>query len=100
MTPAVGRFVGVVNAQGEPFTVSGVDHLGVFSVIPSSSHLSYLTQAEVDGASKPIWLVLVSAIDSTSSGATLIWNGGSWTVMRILPLRHKGETVAKMLVIA
>jgi len=99
MSAPATRVLGIVSTQGEPFTVSGASHTGVFTIVPASRHLAYLTQTEVDAVAKPIYLVLVEANDSTASGSTVTWNGGSWTVKRVLPLRLKGETVAKMLLI-
>jgi hypothetical protein len=59
---------------------------------------SYLTDAEVAAAAMPVYAAYVRYDDATSLAATVSWNGLSLTVKRIVPVRLKGETLAKVLV--
>ena len=62
--------------------------------------LQYATPAEAGGYSKPIRLAIVPHDDSTAVGNTVVWSGLSLLVQKTDVLTCRGETVARVLILA
>lgn len=100
MSPLQRRFKAVLLRLGEGFTVGAATRIGVFAVLPADQHATYLTDAEIAAAAKPIYAAYVPHDDPTVAGDTVGWNGLTLVVKRAVVLRHGGEAVVRLLVLA
>lgn len=98
MSRLTERVDSLVSRYGEDFSVGVQTRRGVFSNITTGNARAYLTFAEIDSASLPLWCCLVSASDSTVIGDTVSWNGLSLLVAKVAQARYQGNLLAKMLV--
>ncbi len=94
------RFRGLIKRSGDSFTVGGSSRIGVFRVVSYTRSLLYATPAEADAFAKPIRLVTVPHDDATTVGDTVTWDGLSLVVKKVVRVRHRGETVARQLLVA
>lgn len=94
------RVKGAIKRVGDTFTVSGNARIGWFRIASYGRALLYSTVAEADAYSKPIRTVTVPYDDATSVGDTISWDGLSLVVKKSAKVRLRGETVAKVLLIA
>lgn len=94
------RFQAIITRLGDAFTVGGASGKGVFAVLPAPAMGTYLTDAEIGAATRPVWLATVAYDDATNASDTLTWNGAAYTVVRVVQARFRGETVARVLVLA
>jgi hypothetical protein len=72
--------------------------IGIVVALSREKAEGYLTDAEIAAAAMPIYAAYVPSDDGTSLAATVVWNGLSLTVKRIVSIRLKSETLAKVLV--
>jgi len=100
MSAIQDRVKGAIRGVGDTFTVSGNSRIGWFRIASYGRALLYATVAEVDGYSKPIRTLTVPHDDATSVGDTVSWDGLSLVVKKSAKVRLRGETVAKVLLIA
>lgn len=98
MSRLTERVDSLVTRYGEDFTVGVSTRRGIFSNITTGNARAYLTFAEIDSATLPLWCCLVAPSDSTTVGDTVSWNGLSLQVVKIAQARYLGSLVAKMLV--
>ncbi len=94
------RLSGVLKRYGEAFTVGGAATTGIFCPLPPERAKTYLTDAEVAAASRPMWLSYVPHDDPSTVAASVAWNSLALTVKRIVDVRVQGATVGKILVLA
>ena len=99
MTVAQRRVRGAVSLRGDAFTVGVDSRVGVFSVLSMSDAEGYLTAAEIGAAAIPVYAAYVAFDDSTAVNDTVVWNGLSLTVKRVVDLRSRDVTMAKLLVL-
>lgn len=99
MSRLTDRVQSLVDKYGEDFTVGGVTHRGIFSNITIGNARAYLTSAQIDASSLPLWACLVTQADSAIVGDTLDWDGLSLVVQKIAKARYQGTVCAKMLVL-
>ncbi|CAN5639802.1 hypothetical protein BH11ARM2_BH11ARM2_25160 [soil metagenome] len=98
MNPIQARVATLLRLAGEAFTVGGVSHTGVASVMRYSPARDLVD--DLSGWSRPIWSLMVPADAATAAGATVIFRGASLTVRKVVELRIRGFVVAKRLVVA
>ncbi|MER3414560.1 MAG: hypothetical protein C4341_10130 [Armatimonadota bacterium] len=98
MVEAVFRVRRVIERHGETFHAGGSDHKGVFGIISSAVAKRYATSAAVDGANRPLWMVVVRDDDTTQVTDTVVWAGLSLTILAIVERRLRGAVVLKVIV--
>ncbi|MCH7903168.1 MAG: hypothetical protein IH944_01220 [Armatimonadetes bacterium] len=99
MTVAQRRVRGAVALRGDAYTVGVDSRVGVFSVLAMADAEGYLTAAEIGAASLPLYAAYVAFDDATVVTDMVVWNGLSLTVKRVIELRSRDVTVAKLLVL-
>jgi hypothetical protein len=100
MTAIRNRLSAVIKYYGDTFNVGPSNRTGIFTPLPEAKAESYLTSAEIGAANRPLWAGYVPYDDATAVAATVSWNGLSLTVKRVLDLRLKNTTVARLLILA
>ncbi len=60
---------------------------------------SYVSDAEIDAAGRPLWLAYAAHDHPAVEGATVAWAGRSLMVKRAVDVRFAGKTVARLLVL-
>lgn len=98
MVGAVYRARQVIERHGEVFQAGGSDHKGVFGIISSGVAKRYAASAGVDGANRPLWMVVVRDDDTTQVTDTITWAGRSLTILAIVERRLRGAAVLKVIV--
>lgn len=84
---------------GEPFEADGTPGIGVFAILGLAQARNYLPASAVDQSPKPMHSLTVPFDDVTAQGASIAWSGDTTTVLRVVPMRVSGETVAKFLIL-
>lgn len=98
MVEALFRVRRIIERHGETFQVGGADHKGVFGIISSGVAKRYAASAAVDGANRPLWMVVVRDDDTTQTTDTISWAGLSLTILAIVERRLHGAAVLKVIV--
>lgn len=99
MTPMQRRFKGTVSRLGETFTIGGSPHVGIFGILSPGVAARYVTGSVLDAAARPIRSSYVAFDDTATPGSSAVYEGATFTVQKVLAIRHRGETVAKLLVL-
>lgn len=99
MTVLQRRFKGIVDRFGDTFVISGASHRGVFGILAPAVAARYVTGSVIDAAARPIRSAYVAHDDTAAVGNSASWEGGTYTVQKVVPIRFRGETVAKLLVL-
>lgn len=99
MTAMQRRFKAVLERIGDDFTVGGSAGKGIFTLLGRDRAADFLTDAEVAAATLPLRLAYVPFDDATAAAQTVVWDGLDLAVQKVVSLRAKGETVAKILVL-
>lgn len=99
MSPAQRRLRLAIERMGETFTVGGVSHIGLAQPISATKAGIYLTEAESSGAGRPFRMIVVPPDDTTAAADTVTLNGSNVVAKKVIPVRVKGETVGKMVVV-
>jgi len=92
------RFKNVLQRIGETFTVAGNDRKGVITIAGRKRAEDFLTDAEFAAATPPLRIAYVPYDDATAESETVAFDGRSYAVLKVVNLRAKGETVARILV--
>src|SRR5690242_17960408 len=100
MTPLQRRFKKIVERFGDAYTVSSTTGVGIFVPVTTGQAGTYLTSSELGAAGRPIRMAYVPYDDATSAGASIVWNTLTLSVLKAVPIRFCGTTVAKLLVVA
>jgi hypothetical protein len=88
-----------IKRYGEAFMVGGSERRGIVATLSPNRARTYLSDLAVDGALRPIRSVYVAFDDPTLEGDSVTWLGEVYAVARAVALRHRGETVARLLVL-
>lgn len=99
MSRIPSRIGAALSRIADEFTVGANTRTGVFWPCPAEEQGAWLTTTELGAAGRPVWLAVVPAGDVTAVADTVVWNGLTLTVKRAIPLRWRGETVARQLVL-
>ncbi len=100
MTPEQRRAKAVIERFGDPFTVGASERKGVFAPLSRERALDLFTEAQWTALPLPAWLVATPHDDPTAVNDPLTWNGATLTVRKAVESRAKGQTVARLLVVA
>ena len=100
MTRAQARAAGALKRHGTSFTVGGVGHTGVWSVVSTNYAAILLDSAAYLSGAPPWHLVTVGVDDTTAVGQVAVRGSVSYTVRGVLPREAYGQTVAKALVVS
>ncbi len=100
MSPIQRRFRNVINRIGEAFTVGGNARLGIFSIISPPVAEQYIQVTTLASLGRPMRAVYVPFDDVTATGNSVSYSGLTLTVEQALDLRHCGEAVARLLILA
>src|SRR5687767_8779334 len=73
MTTDAAGMKAAIARHGDTFTVGGNNRKGIFEVLPADRALDYLTQAQIDAATKPLRLAHVAHDDATAVNDTVTW---------------------------
>jgi hypothetical protein len=98
MVGIVYRARRMIETHGESFQAGGSDHKGVFGIVSSGVAKRYAPSAAVDGASRPLWMIVVRDDDTTQPTDTISWAGRTLTVLAIVERRLRGAAVLKVIV--
>lgn len=93
------RVQSLVDKYGEDFIIDGVTHRGIFSNITVGNARAYLTSAQIDAATLPLWACLVPEADSATVGDTVEWDGLTRVVQKVATARFQGTVCAKLLIL-
>jgi hypothetical protein len=97
---AIGRRFGTaIERLGDLFDLKGTAYRGVFSVISATRAGILLTEAQMLGAGRPFRMVYVSPSVPAAAGDSVDWNGGTYTIKKVVPMRLRDETLANALII-
>ncbi len=100
MSVPKARLTATITKFGDAFTVGATPGVGLFSLISATAAASFLSEADIATAGKPVYQAIVSADDATEVTDSVSWNGLSLTVLAVVPYRYRGETMAKRIVLA
>ncbi len=100
MSITAARFKAAILRVGDPFTVGGSGRTGWFRVISYGRALLYATPSEAASYAKPIRILVVPYDDPTGVGNTVVWDGLSLTVQKVVKIRRRGETIARHLLVS
>lgn len=100
MTLIQRRFKAVIERLGDTFTVGAVAGKALVAPLAFEDAQTYLTSAELAAAGLPIWALYVPFDDVTPAGATLTWNGVSYTVQRAIDWRFQDAAALRLLIAA
>ena len=100
MSPVQRRFRNVINRVGEAFTVSGNARQGIFSILSPYAAEQYIDATTLAAVGRPMRAVYVPFDDVTATGNSVSYAGLTLTVEQALDLRHQGEAVARLLILA
>lgn len=98
MVEAAFRIRRIIERHGETFQAGGADHKGVFGIISSGVAKRYAASAAVDGANRPLWMIVVREDDTTQPTDTILWAGRSLTILAIVERRLRGTAILKVIV--
>lgn len=98
MTLVQRRFKGVIERLGDTFTVGAVAGKALVAPLAFEDAQTYLTSSEIAAAALPIWALYVPFDDATVAGATLTWNGLSYTVQRAVDWRFQDAVAFRLLI--
>jgi len=100
MSPLQKRFRNVIEISGEPVTIGGSDSHALMSPISYSQATVYMSLSELDSAtSRPRYGAYTSYDSPGAADDTFEWSGSPLTVRKVMDLRAKGQTVAKLMVL-
>lgn len=100
MSPVQRRFKLSLARWSEAFTVGGVAHRGVATVLTNGQSGSLLGSDNATLLTHPLRALYVAYDDATAAGNTVVYAGTSYTVQRAVDLRLRDEVVARLLVLA
>lgn len=60
---------------------------------------SYVSDAEIDVAGRPLWVAYTAHDHPAAEGATVAWGARSLVVKRAIEVRFAGKTVARLLML-
>lgn len=98
MTRAQARVAGALKRHGTSFTVGGVGHVGVWSVISTNYAAILLDSTAYLPGAPPWYAVTVGVDDTTTTGQLAVRGGVTYTIRGVLPREAYGQTLAKVLV--
>ena len=96
MTRLQARFRTIIGRYGETL---GAAPAVVAPITPFRAR-SYLADAEIDAAPRPLWVAYAGHDHPATEGETLAWGTRSLVVRRAIEVRFAGKTVARLLVLA
>jgi hypothetical protein len=99
MTAMQKRVKNVIERIGDTFTVGGISHKGVMTVLNPSSARDYLAQSDIDAAARPLRLLYVPYDDSTLVGGSVVWASIALTVRKMVEVRYRDYVIAKLYVL-
>jgi len=100
MSPVQRRVKNVIARAGEAFSVGASSRKGIFAFLAPGAANTYVDPGIVAALPRPIRVAYVGFDDVTAESDTVSYAAASLTVYRALDLRHRGEVVARMLVLA
>lgn len=100
MTALQLRVRNAIRNAGETFEVGMTTGVGVFSLVSPGYASRFLTELELDSLARPLRVAAVPFDDGTTVGSTVEWNGLDFSVEKVVEIRHRGQTIAKTLVLA
>lgn len=100
MSPLQKRFRNVIEISGDPVTIGGSSAHALMSPISYSQAAVYMSLSELDSAtSRPLYGAYTAHDSPGIADDTFEWSGSSLTVRKVMHLRARGETVAKLMVL-
>ncbi|RYG23749.1 hypothetical protein EON82_13020 [bacterium] len=95
MTRLQARFRTIIGRYGD---LLGTAPAVIASVTPGRAR-TYVSDADLDSAVRPIWIAYAGHDHPASEGQTLAWGARSVLVKRTIDVRFGGNTVARLLVL-
>lgn len=100
MSALASRVTQAIGRVGDPFIVGVQARIGWFRIASYSRALLYATPTEFSTYPLPVRTLTVPAADPTGVGDTVVWDSQSLTVRKAVNLRVRGQTVARVLLVA
>lgn len=95
MTRLQARFRTIIARYGD---LLGTAKAVVTAVTPGRAR-TYITDSDLDSASRPIWLAYAGYDHPAAEGQTLTWGARSLLVKRTIDVRFGGTTIARLFVL-
>ncbi len=99
MTALQRRMKSVIERVGDTFTVGGVSHKGVVTLLNPTAARDYLAQSDIDSAPRPLRLAYAAFDDTTVVGNSVAWASITLTVRKLVEVRYIGSVIARLLVL-
>lgn len=93
MTRLQSRFKAIVARYGDD--LGGAP--GVVTALAPARARSYLSDAEIDAAPRPMWVATTGYDHPALEGASVLWGARTLVVKRAVEVRFRGTTVARVL---
>lgn len=100
MNPLQRRLKALIARVGDSFTVGGSSRKGVFGLLGVSRAKDLLPAGTVDALGRPLRVATVAYDDATAASDTVTWDGADYTVEKVLKVRWRDSTVARVLVLS
>ena len=95
MTRLQARFKTIVARYGDPLGSAPA----VLAPLAPSKARTYVGDADLGSASRPIWIATTGYDHPAAEGDTLAWGARSLTVKKAVDVRFAGKSVARLLVL-
>lgn len=102
MSPVQRRVKTVIDANGESVTVDGSSVSAISVLLSPSQVRTYLSDAAIGthSSDRPFTALYVPFDVTVATGDAALVGGLGLTVTKVIDLRHRGETVSRLLVCA
>ena len=99
MTALQRRMKSVIERVGDTFTVGGVPHKGVVTLLNPTAARDYLAQSDIDAAPRPLRLAYTAYDDLTAVGNSIVWASITLTVRKLVEVRYQDNVIARLMVL-
>lgn len=99
MTAIQRRLKAAIARNCDSIEIDSVEKTAVVTLLPRGFAYSLMDLAIVEGAARPMRLAYVPYDDDSEEGDAVEYDGETFELLRIVPVRTKDQTVVKMLAI-
>ena len=96
MTGSQYRMSRIIERTGEEITVGEGATVGIVTLIHPEAARKYLTDAEIDAASRPIYAIVLKHDEGTVDDTAIEVNGVPLTVSKVIERTVRGEVIYKL----
>lgn len=92
------RFKGSIETNGSSFTVGAQERIGIVQHLSQDLAQTYLSESEISTLSRPIRMVIVPYDDETVESDTVIFDGQTVMVQKVIDSLFRDERTHKILI--